>query len=78
MRAEFAPEQYQDDYREALMKIIEAKLERAEIVEVPAPAKGKVIDLMAALKASVEAAKGRKPVEVPKRVPTRRRRAAAG
>jgi DNA end-binding protein Ku len=56
----FDPEQYKDNYREALMKVIEAKLQGAEIVEAPPAPKGKVVDLMDALKASVQAAKGRK------------------
>src|SRR5689334_143187 len=49
---EFKPEEYQDTYREALMKVIDAKLEGQEIVEAEAPAPAKVVDLMAALKAS--------------------------
>ena len=57
---EFEPEQYKDGYREALQSIIDAKLEGEEIVAAPEPARGKVIDLMAALKASVDAAKERK------------------
>ncbi len=55
----FEPEKYRDQYREALMEIIEAKLEGQELVEAPAPPV-EVIDLMTALKASVEAAKKRK------------------
>ena len=78
MTEEFNPAAYRDAYREALAEIIEAKLQGGEIVEAPAAPKGKVVDLMAALKASVEAAKGRKQVEAPKRAVTRRRRAAAG
>lgn len=53
----FDPTKYTDQYRAALMQIIEAKLEGQEIVAQPAAAKGKVIDLMSALKESVEAAK---------------------
>ena len=78
MSEAFEPEQYHDDYRKALGSIIEAKLEGAEIVEAPAPAKGKVVDLMAALKASVAAAKGRKEPAAPKRATARHRKAAAG
>ena len=78
MSEAFEPEQYHDDYRKALGSIIEAKLEGAEIVEAPAPAKGKVVDLMAALKASVAAAKGRKEPATPKRATARHRKAAAG
>lgn len=51
----FKPEDYKDHYREALMKVIEAKLEGEELVEEPIAApSGKVVDLMEALRASVE------------------------
>ena len=81
MLEDFKPEEYKDNYREALMEIIEAKLQGAEIVEAPAPPRGKVVDLMSALKASVEAAKGKQ--AAPKRAVaaganSRRRKAAAG
>jgi DNA end-binding protein Ku len=56
----FNPEQYQDEYRGALMELIEAKRKGQEVV-APAPPPGKIIDLMAALRESVEAAKRRKP-----------------
>ena len=78
MTEAFDPAAYKDNYREALAEIIEAKLQGGEIVEAPAAPRGKVVDLMAALKASVEAAKDRKQVEPPKRATARRRRAAAG
>ncbi len=77
MLDKFEPEKYKDEYRGALSQIIEAKLEGAEIVDAPAPKKGKVIDLMAALKASVDAAKGKKDSAAPKRA-ARQRKAAAG
>jgi DNA end-binding protein Ku len=55
----FEPEKYHDEYRQALTDIIEAKLQGQELVAPePAPA-DKVVDLMAALKASVEAAQKR-------------------
>ena len=79
MTGDFEPQSYHDEYRQALTDIIQAKLSGGEIVEAPAAPRGKVVDLMAALKASVEAAKGRKPAVAPKRAATaRRRRAAAG
>lgn len=54
----FEPQEYQDEYREALMQRVEAKLQGREITEAPtAPEPGRVIDLMEALKASLEAAK---------------------
>ncbi len=59
MSGDFDPSEYADDYREALQKVIDAKVEGREIVETeqPQPSAGNVVDLMSALKASVEAAK---------------------
>jgi DNA end-binding protein Ku len=59
MAGDFEPEQYTDNYREALQAVIEAKIEGREVVEAeePQPAAGNVVDLMSALRASVEAAK---------------------
>jgi DNA end-binding protein Ku len=57
----FDPSQYKDEYRDSLMSIIEAKLEGHEYVAPDQPAAAApAVDLMAALKASVEAAKKRK------------------
>ena len=57
MTGEFRPDDYKDEYREALEKIIEAKVDGRETVEVEEPEpEGKLIDLMAALEASVSAA----------------------
>jgi DNA end-binding protein Ku len=59
MAGDFEPEQYTDEYREALQQVIDAKIEGREIVDT-SPAKpdtGQVVDLMAALRASVDAAK---------------------
>jgi DNA end-binding protein Ku len=62
LRADFKPEQYEDEYRVALQKLIEAKQQGKEIIEeAPAPQDEKIVDLMAALKASVEKAKGAHP-----------------
>jgi DNA end-binding protein Ku len=58
MTGEFEPENYRDEYREALMKVIEAKLEGHEaVVAEPVEETGNLIDLMAALEASVKATK---------------------
>jgi DNA end-binding protein Ku len=59
LSGDFAPEQYSDNYREALQALIEAKVEGREVVQPAEPATdtGTVVDLMAALRASVEAAK---------------------
>jgi DNA end-binding protein Ku len=61
LRKPFDPAEYKDQYRDKLMAMISAKLEGGEIVtaEEEAPAAASV-DLMAALKASVDAAKARK------------------
>jgi DNA end-binding protein Ku len=69
MTGEFEPEKYKDEYREALLEIIEQKVEGKEITEPePAEESGNLIDLMAALEASVKSAKaardGEKPVSV--------------
>ncbi|HYM16818.1 MAG TPA: Ku protein [Dehalococcoidia bacterium] len=56
LTGEFEPEKYRDNYREALLELIERKAEGQEIKR-PAPVAGKVTDLMEALRASVEAAK---------------------
>ncbi len=71
MTGAFDAEQYHDQYRDALMKVIEAKVEGKETVEVgPVEETGNLVDLMAALQASVKAATearekaGAKPVSV--------------
>ena len=61
MRQPFDPASYTDDYREALTALITAKLEGGEVVAgevAPQPAT-QVVDLMAALRASVDAALAR-------------------
>jgi DNA end-binding protein Ku len=61
MTAEFDPAQYKDEYREALETIIQAKVEGKETVEIEQPEEsGNLIDLMAALEASVKDAKARR------------------
>jgi len=59
MTGEFDPDLYHDEYRQALEKVIEAKIEGREVVEQPVQEEdtGSVVDLMAALRASVAAAK---------------------
>ncbi len=61
LKAEFHPEKYRDTYRENLKALIKAKVEGQEIVEAPAPAMAPVIDIMEALKKSLDLAK--KPVQ---------------
>jgi len=59
MTGDFDPTQFHDSYREALQAVIDAKVAGREVVqpEGAQPTAAGVVDLMAALKASVEAAK---------------------
>jgi DNA end-binding protein Ku len=73
---DFDPEKYHDEYRKALMQVIDAKLEGEELPEVAAAGPAKVTDIMSALRASVEAAKKRKKgEEEDEEEPARRRKA---
>jgi DNA end-binding protein Ku len=56
----FDAKEYKDAYREALMQVIENKLEGKQVVIAPSPEATKVTDLMEALRQSVEAAKRRR------------------
>jgi DNA end-binding protein Ku len=57
LTSEWAPEQFSDAYRDALLEIVEAKLNGQEIEVVEPEQAATVVDLMEALKASVAAAK---------------------
>ena len=58
LTGDFDPAQYQDEYRGSLEKAIEARLASSEpVTAAPVPARGKVVDLMAALRDSIESAK---------------------
>jgi DNA end-binding protein Ku len=61
MSGEFEPEKYTDHYREAVSELIESKLEgqeeKGEEIQRPRGG-GKVLDLMAALQASLDSAQG--------------------
>jgi DNA end-binding protein Ku len=79
------PEKYKDDYRRDLMKMIEERVEAGELEGSSAPAPkperaagGKVVDLMALLKRSVDEG-GKKPAKKTARKPARKaaRRPAA-
>jgi len=75
----FDPSRYQDNYHQALMEIVNAKVEGAEVVTAPAvEAAPAVMDLMEALKASVEAAKKQRAGRARPRGKPARVKAAAG
>ena len=59
MTAPWQPEKYEDTHRQKVLELIEQKAEGQDIVSVPAAEKeaGDVVDLMAALEQSLQAAK---------------------
>jgi DNA end-binding protein Ku len=72
LTADWDPTQFKDEYREALLRIVEAKINGEEIEVVEAEPAAKVVDLMEALKASVAAAK-----KQPEAKPASRKKTAA-
>ena len=61
LAGEFRPEDFTDSYREALEALVESKASGVELPEqAEAPQEAEVVDLVAALRASVEAAKKRR------------------
>ncbi len=64
MASDFEPEVFNDSYREAVIELIDAKLERGESAQLPAAEKKKdgktseVVDLLTALQRSVDRARG--------------------
>jgi DNA end-binding protein Ku len=59
LAGDYDPSEYEDDYRGAVEALVRAKLEGGEVKRAPQekPAGGEVVDLLAALQRSVEAAK---------------------
>src|SRR5262245_28320911 len=72
----FNPEKYRDEYRERVQAMLEEKSKGGEItVAAPeAPQRAQIIDLMQALKQSIEKAK---PKQKQKAAPTQRKRKTA-
>ena len=68
MAAKFDPDKYQDQYRQAMQKVIDAKLDGIPLQEAPRrPTKGQVVDLMEALRNSVKNVKSGATTSKPKR-----------
>jgi DNA end-binding protein Ku len=76
LSGEWNPEEYSDEYREALLQIVEAKLNGQEIEVVAPEPTAKVVDLMEALKASVAAAKKEADEPAPSRKPAAKKSVA--
>lgn len=74
LATDFDPEAFKDDYREAVEAMVEKKVEGEEITIAAAPDEEptKVVDLMEALKASVEAAKKNKKASSAKKPPAKK------
>lgn len=77
LATDFKPDKYTDEYRKKLLDMIRAKIEGEQIAIPEVAAKGKVVDLMEALKASVEVAKKAADKKEDK-PPRKRRKKAAG
>ncbi|GAA2108336.1 Ku protein [Microlunatus panaciterrae] len=61
LSGEFHPEEFTDSYREALEQVVQSKLSGVEMEAAPeVESEAEVVDLVAALRASVEAAKKRR------------------
>lgn len=75
----FKPEDFRDEYRDKLAELVEQKVEGQEITvaETPAEEPTKVVDLMEALKASVEQAKKSKSSAPSKKKTTSRKASAS-
>lgn len=84
MAMKFEPDEFKDEYKEAIEEIVKAKVAGKEVIEAPeAEAETTVVDLMSALKASVERAKkgeraagGRRAAGERKRTTARKRKTA--
>src|SRR3954469_9091111 len=59
LAGDYDPDDYEDDYQQAVEALVQAKLEGGEVTapEEPKKATGEVVDLLAALQRSVDAAK---------------------
>jgi DNA end-binding protein Ku len=78
LSGEFDPNDLQSDYRRDLRALLEAKLAGEEITAAPEPAEeAPVIDLMEALRRSVEEAKQAKPAAAGKKAPAKKAARAA-
>ena len=71
----FDPERYHDEYQAALKKLIGAKVEGAPLPAPPSERGEKIVDLMEALRASVEATKKKASDRADENAPITRTRA---
>jgi DNA end-binding protein Ku len=76
MTGEFDPDEFHDEYREKLEALVERKISGEEVAVAEAPTPAKVVDLMDALRKSLEETE--KPAGKKKAAPARKKKAAAG
>src|ERR671915_145002 len=80
LSGDFHPEEFKDEYRERLQVIAEQKIEGQEVAVAAEPSEEepeKVVDLMDALKASVEEAKKKRPAAGAKKKTAQRKASAS-
>ena len=77
LTAEFHPQEFKDEYRDKLLQVIKAKAEGQAVVHSAAPKPEKVVDLMDALRRSLELARKGKSQPAPVRRGASRAQAAA-
>jgi DNA end-binding protein Ku len=77
LTADWDPAEFTDEYRESLLRVVEAKINGEEIEVVEAEPAAKVVDLMEALKASVAAAKKQSKAEPAAKKKTAAKKTAA-
>lgn len=73
----FDPQRYHDEYQAALKKLIDAKVAGAPLPAAPAERGDKIVDLMEALRASVEATKKKSAGEADEKTAATRARAVS-
>ena len=86
MTDHFDPDEFHDEYRERLEQVVEAKIEGKEVAVVEETGTATVVDLMEALKASVEQTGGKasprtgasKAGPAKKKAPAKKKKAATG
>jgi len=72
LTTEFDPEKYHDDYREAVLRLVQEKINKEEGTTKPTDSdKSNVVDLMSALQASIERTKGQGEQTVKKKTETK-------
>jgi DNA end-binding protein Ku len=83
MTGDYDPDEFEDDYREAVVALLEGKVEGGAVTEAPAAREatsgGEVVDLLAALQRSVDQARSSRgeEVEAPSEKSTKRAAKAA-